>query len=200
MRILFTIYLFTVSFCQAGYDEAIEAKIGGWTIHVETFGGNGENRDEVLARVNIRHPNHKGDADMTIPLDAFYTLWAHLSRLEPSRTFTEEINLRDASECVVLSTHNHKLFKSRDAVSLMRLWLDCYRDRWVTPKNEDLIEEAQGPQHAVLQTLLRKGLFPPDIADIQKAQQDGADQPATAPESKSEGKDKPQPESEQRPR
>ncbi len=36
------------------------------------------------------------------------------------------------------------------------------------------------------------------IREPNKAQQDGADQPATAPESKSEGKDKPKPESEGR--
>jgi hypothetical protein len=36
--------------------------------------------------------------------------------------------------------------------------------------------------------------------EVRQAEQDGAEQPATAPESKSEGKDKPQPESKAAPR
>jgi hypothetical protein len=50
------------------------------------------------------------------------------------------------------------------------------------------------------ESIARSLLVVPDSDQQKPAQQDGADQPATAPESKSEGSDKPQPESKGRSR
>jgi hypothetical protein len=95
----------------------------------------------------------------------------------------------------ITGVSGYRLITSPEAITLIGLWIDCHRQNWLTPKSEQYVKEYQGPQHDILQQLLRDGNFPPDISKITQTEQ-----PDTRSQSKSGGRDKPKPEAEGRSR
>jgi len=199
MKTFILIYVALITVCLGGHDESISIGYDGWDVELITVGGYGENRDEVVTRVSLSHEDHPLSAIFHLPLSHFYTLWRHLEMLPKSKVYKRNQGFKEPAKFVYLSSHNHVFLEPTKALPLVMLWLDTHRGLWTTPTNKELIKEAQGPHHERLQSELRDGFFPPSVKKILQSEQDGADQPATALDSKPKGNLNPKPKSEVRP-
>ena len=170
-KIVVIIYAILTTHCLGGYDEPISIGFEGWIVDVETVGGYGESRDEVVTRISLSHREHPLSAIAHVPLSNFHTLWHHLEKSPRTKSYrlTEEVDV--AGKYVCLSSHNHSLLEPDLAIALVRLWLDTHSNSWTTPKNEELIGEAQGPHHERLQNELRKQSFPPSAEKVLQIEQ-----------------------------
>ena len=169
MKTIITLILALSIYCHAGVDPEIDCQIKGWNVSIYTV-GDGDNN--VLTRVTLSHPKHKGDATMHIPGEGFNIIWDYLERIKPQKTSKSPIKLNLNSDYVhITDVSGYRLITSPEAITLICLWIDCHRQNWHTPKSDQYVKEYQGPQHEILQKMLREGHFPPDITKIRQTEQ-----------------------------
>lgn len=169
MKTIITLILALNLCCYAGVDPEIECQIKGWNVLIHTVG---DKDNDVLTRVTLSHPKHKGDATMHIPGEAFNLIWDYLERIKPQKTSKSPIKGNSNSNYVhITGVSGHRLITSPEAITLICLWIDCHRHNWKTLKSEQYVKEFQGPQHEILQKKLREGYFPPDVTQIPQTEQ-----------------------------
>lgn len=190
--------------------RSIDARITGWSVHISYSDIDSlPSGSNPVTKVQLSHPSINLRANMEVPFESFFALWEHLDSTSDAATTQTPVDLPAAKDGAVLkeegdSRKEYKTVSSDKAALLIRFWLDTFKHRWVD--DPSALTKEQSKLRGSFGYLLRHNPFPEqgnslaELTEKLKAEQGGAEQPATRPETKAKGSDKPQTEAEGRSR